>query len=854
MRRNSWNGRLPFMQSHSYELDSRMTLSLSLSGTVHSHSHSLTLRIRSLLLQKQLLAKDTKTSLRKLRKLGLLRDDPDTSASLRRLKEQFEEHIKAGEDEPAGDEEEDGLEGTMVDAGKAYEQLVVSLAARSGDEALRGGVVEAYGRDGERGLEREEREREREREALLTSSSSDKDDMSGEQKLRGNCSDGGTEAKQKVAQERNVGKQPAAFIVSPNMRKALQKRDFFGEHMNLPVDDLEEDTVLVARRREMQVADGESLQAWAGKTKEKGKGKGKERGTLLMTSDTSACPPGISNVMGDYKVKARLATRWKAVHEEAMGSKRSKGAIKLTGTTGSTGFGDFVSQKQAVMFGLMVSYMDVLYPLHRYPGEVGASDPIMDAALLHIINHITMSGDVIKKNNERMEKRRHGKHGDGEDNDDDNYDNGDGAVCQDQGFVRPKVLILAPFRHHAKSIVERLIQLAIQETRTDTVKNRKRFEQEFGVGEEEELVSERERMALSLKPKQHRALFDGNCDDHFRLGIKMTRGSIRLFTDFYDSDILVASPLALSTRLEEIKKDEPDPKDFLSSIEISVLYRADVLLMQNMAHVVKVYSSLNAIPKQQHNSDILRVRDWYLGARAGAYRQNILLTSFESPEINSLFSRYCLNHAGIARWKVAHRGVLNNVSPGMRHVFERLELLENTSSPKDGSKDEADIRFEHFTSQVWPKIREASGGQLLFVPSYFDLVRVRNYLRREAASFVVLSEYTTPQDMARARNYFCDGRRRVLLYTERCHFYNRHRIRGIKDIIYYQLPEHQQYYAELANFMDNSAVTGTVNVVYTQRDAMRLERVVGTNRAKRMLDKKAGGGEGGGSTFVFVGE
>lgn len=430
-------------------------------------------------------------------------------------------------------------------------------------------------------------------------------------------------------------------------------------------------------------------------------------------------------------------------------------------------------------------------------------------------------------------------------------------------LVRLKVLILAPFRHHAKAIVERLIQLAIQETRTDTVKNKKRFEEEFGVAEEYDVVSERERVALSLKPKQHRALFDGNCDDHFRLGIKITRGSIRLFTDFYDSDVLVASPLGLSTRLEEVKKDEPDPKDFLSSIEISVLYRADALLMQNMAHVLKVYESLNAIPKQQHNSDILRVRDWYLGARAGAYRQNILLSSFESPEINSLFTRYCLNHAGIARWKVAHRGVLGNVSPGMKHVFERLETqaqaqAQGQTQTQSASKDEADVRFEHFTSQVWPKIREASCGQLLFVPSYFDLVRVRNFLRKEAASFVVLSEYTTAQDMARARNYFCDGRRRVLLYTERCHFYNRHRIRGIKDIYFYQLPEHQQFYAELANFVDDDAATATVNVVYTRRDAMRLERTVGTSPAKKMLAKRVRVGRKGAAaaaaaaTFVFV--
>lgn len=33
--------------------------------------------------------------------------------------------------------------------------------------------------------------------------------------------------------------------------------------------------------------------------------------------------------------------------------------------------------------------------------------------------------------------------------------------------------------------------------------------------------------ARARKPADHRALFDGNLDDHFRLGIKITRGAIR---------------------------------------------------------------------------------------------------------------------------------------------------------------------------------------------------------------------------------------------------------------------------------------------------------------------------------------
>lgn len=67
----------------------------------------------------------------------------------------------------------------------------------------------------------------------------------------------------------------------------------------------------------------------------------------------------------------------------------------------------------------------------------------------------------------------------------------------------------------------------------------------------------------------------------------MCRGAIKLYADFLQSDIIVASPIALATKLAEPPADEGGgPADFLSSIEVAVIDRADVLLMQNWAHVV----------------------------------------------------------------------------------------------------------------------------------------------------------------------------------------------------------------------------------------------------------------------------
>ena len=64
------------------------------------------------------------------------------------------------------------------------------------------------------------------------------------------------------------------------------------------------------------------------------------------------------------------------------------------------------------------------------------------------------------------------------------------------------------------------------------------------------------------------------------------RGQIRLFADFFQSDIIVASPIALATRQAEAEADAPEELDFLASVEIVVAARCDAFLMQNWAHLV----------------------------------------------------------------------------------------------------------------------------------------------------------------------------------------------------------------------------------------------------------------------------
>ena len=63
------------------------------------------------------------------------------------------------------------------------------------------------------------------------------------------------------------------------------------------------------------------------------------------------------------------------------------------------------------------------------------------------------------------------------------------------------------------------------------------------------------------------------------------RGAVRMFAEFYQSDVIVASPLGLATALSAAAAEGGGAADFLSSVEVAVVDRADIMIMQNWAHV-----------------------------------------------------------------------------------------------------------------------------------------------------------------------------------------------------------------------------------------------------------------------------
>ncbi|KAI7752589.1 hypothetical protein M8C21_018611 [Ambrosia artemisiifolia] len=463
---------------------------------------------------------------------------------------------------------------------------------------------------------------------------------------------------------------------------------------------------------------------------------------------------------GIYKSRFKAANcKWQATKELNLEDSYSKPPYGLNmklydhwlNTYKASGGQDLHSSRQRAFFSLCNSYQDILHhnkkPFYRKGREEDSN--FMDGYLLHSLNHIFKTRDLVTKNDKMLSK--------GEE-----LLNSEKFL--DQGFTRPKVLIILPIRSIAYRVINRLIQLTPEGHKVN-VDHAGRFIDNFLNG-----GPVRSKSWKKSKPLDHQALFRGNDDDDFIIGIKFTKKTIKLYSDFYTSDMIVASPLNLIHKIEEAEVEKEKDVDYLSSIEVLIIDHADVLAMQ---------------VKSRHK----------------------------------------------------HKGVLPKVLLQVTQSYERIDTESN--------EDAFDARFDYFKTKVFPKIKDSvQGGIMLYISSYFEFVRVRNFLKSQDASMCLVGEYTKEEDKSCSRTCFFHGGKKIVLYTERAQFYYRYKIRGIQNLIIYSLPERKEFYHEIVNMLDESQSVNCT-VLFTRFDILRLERIVGAAAAKQMVASDK-------STFIFV--
>lgn len=202
--------------------------------------------------------------------------------------------------------------------------------------------------------------------------------------------------------------------------------------------------------------------------------------------------------------------------------------------------------------------------------------------------------------------------------------------------------------------------------------------------------------------------------------------SMRLFSDFYISDVIIASPIALKLAIENGSDGSENSKvdsDFLSSLEIVYMHQADVLYMQNWEHVQFVMNHTNRLPKKFGDTDYSRVRPYFLDGEGAARRQIIMTTAFFEPEMQSTFRLNAKSSCGFAKikrnWSM---GSISNVAVDVRQVFQIVPGITGIDTLEVN-------KFNYFKSHILaPLLRLEQPHTLIVAPNYFQYVKIRNEL------------------------------------------------------------------------------------------------------------------------------
>lgn len=472
---------------------------------------------------------------------------------------------------------------------------------------------------------------------------------------------------------------------------------------------------------------------------------------------------------------------------------------------------------QTELVSIASNYQDLYYP-HRSHQN---GEQIRLAYCMHALDHVLKTRQKVLHHNSKIAKLKASKKNVAMPDD-----------VRDQGFTRPRVLIVLPFRDSAYRVVNMLLDLLNPEEKTKTV-NYNRFVDEF-TGQTIHFPKR------NPKPEDYEQMFGGNTEDTFRLGISLTKKSMKLYAPFYSSDILIASPLGL--RLIIGAPGEKDREyDFLASIEVLIMDQMELYLAQNWDHLLYMMDHLHLQPQSRQNTDFSRVRSWCLNGWSKFYRQSLLFSSYDLPEFRSLFNNRCHNYSGkVKTANIVKLGSIRHVMIDIPQIFHRIEVKSLEAS--------FDTRFEYFTNTVLPQFKSATMAHcMIYVPSYFDYVRIRNYFKKEEVNFTQICEYTKANKMSRARTLFYHGGAHLLLYSERAHFFHRMRVKGVRHIVMYQPPMWHNFYPEMVNLMQeinqnpNDDVVKnamSVTVLYTKYDLLQLSAIVGHANVAEMLASK----------------
>jgi len=412
---------------------------------------------------------------------------------------------------------------------------------------------------------------------------------------------------------------------------------------------------------------------------------------------------------------------------------------------------------------------------------------------------------------------------------------------KDQGFTYPKVLILLPYKKHARLIIEEIVN-CFNGGNWNGISNKKKLKNEYGE-------------------------FD-SLNDCFKLGINFSffDNKINLFTSFDESDIIIASPLGLKlatpSEKDKIVKNNK-VYDFLSSIEILLLDFSEVFIYQNLEHLNEILSFINKIPKNNQNIvNINRIKDNYSNNYGNLLRQSIIISHFKCLDLDILLNDYCNNINGKI---LINENCINQIDKIKKDFSEKypnasikdieirfeFKILNNLKGD-----DDYDDKFNYFTKNIWKNLYESFDRHtIIFVSSTFDYLRLKSFFKQKSQAVCFISEDTDKKDWQRNRLFFEQGKFKFLLYDERAHVYKKINLKFAKNIFFYSLPEDPKIFYEMIDLIDpvkyrqdlekykiknddkDNQIFGSVICLVSPIERYNIEKILGKIGKKIMKEK-----------------
>ena len=465
---------------------------------------------------------------------------------------------------------------------------------------------------------------------------------------------------------------------------------------------------------------------------------------------------------------------------------------------------DHLTGDAAILSSFLGSYKDLVIA----PDMTVHSGLVRKTVALHVLHHMLSARDRVLANSNKLKT-------------DPEID------VRDQGFTRPRILILTATKSLAREFIDSMLSFCGPVL--ESVRGRERFNAQFEKAE-------------SVITDSRSEFFAGDTEDNFTLGVAVTKKSMKLGATPLESDLLICSPLALKMT---------ENLDFLSSLEIVVIDRADYLRMQNWDHVVDVLGKANKQPTDLHGVDISRLRLSTVEGLNRNLRQTILTTDTMHSDSFSVFTDRWDKNGQVGNFRGFARLSRKRTSEVTR-VREELQVHRQVFMAAGQSKDVANPLLYSFKEKFWKDVGRELSRLAIVCANYFDYLELKKFFKDETeASVACISEFTDQRRLTGSREMFASGDKSVLLLTERLLWYKPLKLKGVQHVVFYGCPSYPQHYFNMLSRMVEPARANSV-VIFTASDALALEALLGSDSVARVLPPQLPDGGFGAKMTVFT--